>query len=316
MADNPVLNSPGFLHIPALNEGSTADIFWEKVPGAEQYELECVFDGDFSNAESGGTWGDLHDQDKPRSETDGTFSWQELAEETAKGVSWHVLLSGNPSWSDCESAEVDWVGLHKTPTRHTVYLGTAENSGETVSWDDLNSLSMNWADTHEELAPWPTLPKNTGEYHYTLKIPQGRKTAKFRVRAYALDGRISDYITSAEIFILSPFRRNDSIRLSVVKGEEYLLQLHARNIERASDIISGLDYSPYYLQLLEELPNLSYGIILESSGNISPGRIFREEGRIRFRWPEEANGTEDLVKPFLTLRAKALQTGMTEIKIY
>jgi len=345
------LDRPACLHIPPLLEGNTETIAWAEVNEADIYELDCSFDESFPNADMGKTWGDIHDRGEPWSDI-AALSWRELQSLPAQGSAWYAAQSENLSWTDLESRGLTWGEFHSQAPKYTIYTGTGtafDIPSRDSTWDNLTALSLEWQEIHETSTAWQGLPRgstwhnlnahrlqwqevqevllswqdlpqsgagNVNHRSYTAQLPLGKKTASYRARALANTGDVSDHITSAEIAIAPLFYRQSSLRMNVVKGNEYILLLHTRDIDRLSEVVFTLDYSPFFLQLNKDAPHLSHGMQLENIGHTPPECLFARDGRVKFRWSSEINGDAKLNRPVILFEAKALQTGSTQVKIY
>jgi len=116
-----MLSKPTCLHIPPLYEGSTAQIVWGAVDGAQGYELDVNFDEYFSSASSGKTWTDIDMSER---------NWSEIE---AIGL----------SWGEFES-------LHEQ-RQYTVYKGPGE---EVAGPDQSKSCASNIHIAHDVDIPF------------------------------------------------------------------------------------------------------------------------------------------------------------------
>ena len=322
MPINTTMDRPACLHVGPLAEGSAETIAWAQVDGADKYELDASFNECFTSADTGKTWGNIHDLGK--SWSDAALSWQDFENLPARGSAWFGIQSRNQSWTDIESEGLNWGEFHSQPPRHTVYMGpgTAFDLPDRTGgiWDNLNARSLEWSEVHQALPSWQDLTQlgndNADHRSYTMQIPLGKKTASFRVRALASDGSRGDHITSAQIPITPLFHRESGLSMNVVRGNEYILQLHTRDIDRLSDVVFTLDYSPFFLQLSKSLPHISHGIQLGNTRHTPLQRLFARDGRVQFRWCSEADTQAKIDRPVILFRLKALQTGSTQVKIY
>ena len=323
MPTSSQINHPACLHVPPLAEGGAATIAWAQVDEAEKYELDCSFDECFSDADTGKTWGNIHDQGKPCSEIGKALSWRDLESLPAQGSAWYGLESKNLSWADSANKGLSWGEFHKQAPRYTVYMGPGtafEISDISGIWGNLNARSLEWGEVHKALPSWQDLPQDAFDeadhLSHTMQLPLSKKAASYRARALANNGDASGYITSAKISITPLFARESNLRMNVVQGNEYTLLLHTRDIDRLSDVALTLDYSPFFLQLSKSAPHIAYGIQLGNIQPIPPQRLFARDGRVQFRWPRDKDGDTKSSRPVILFQVKALQTGSTQVKIY
>ena len=320
MATDTLPQIPACLHIPPLSEGETFALSWAEIEGAARYELDCIFDGHFAR-ETGGSWGDLHD----REEACGQSAWQDIAESPARGSPWHGINARGLSWAEHQSKELDWRAFHSQLPDYTVYMGKGTPSDSVGQkdaglWENLNARSLEWSELREKSPTWQDLPQSAADdrSHRSamVRIPAGRKTASFRVRQTANDGQKSPYIVSAQLRVTPRFDREDRLQISVVEGQEYLIQIHTRETGKLSGITQTLEYSPRYLQMSECLPHLSHGIHLGGAGTAALEQVHIKNGRIKFRWPEAADCAKNPCRPVLVFRATARRTGSTQIRMH
>ncbi len=78
--------APNCLHIPPLYAGATLPVIWEGGEDAS-YEVDCVFDQSFEQADTGLSWEDL-DARGAAWEAEEWNSWDELEQTAAQGLCW------------------------------------------------------------------------------------------------------------------------------------------------------------------------------------------------------------------------------------
>jgi hypothetical protein len=165
-----MIKQPECLHIPNLYEEGVAAIRWQAVDGADGYELDYLFDGDFG----------------------------QNAYETYRGVGvWSAGRGTGQNWVDLEHLSYFW--QHQADAlklwdeiEAIIALGRywQEHDSQYRTWQQSDTARLLW----DEIECLPV--DMCAHISHTIDIPLYKKSALCRVRAYK-GNEESDYLTSA-----------------------------------------------------------------------------------------------------------------------
>lgn len=297
------------LHVPPLYERDDTFVFWDSVPQAQRYTLECSADLPFVLAEAGVEWAFFDDLARTWAELGNSASWGEIEAASARGRPWQTVDGYSLSWADFEQKQFSWNAINQLPLDLTVYSGTGvavpgperhlawiEADGlqltwaefgakqltwadiptlytEGLSWDSLQARYLEWDDMDSRQLAWDdfdALPPDVETHRgCTAGVPTGSRALWFRVRAHDATSASGSLSTTRQVVLSA-----GDTETEVFAQEPLRLQIDGGRVRDFEGVRFMLAYDAAYLRL-ERLVILANGmpVALPRLVRMAPGRV-------------------------------------------
>lgn len=351
------MNRPECLHIPTLHEGEQAQISWGAVESDKKYIIERVFNEPFLQAILGYTWDNIESTNNSWSMYDqASLTWHQIENRTGKGQHWEFLDYKQLSWSQFENQLYTWQQLERQETCFEIFKGSGdERPGieHGCTWLELDELNKTWASLEIFGQSWEDCENNTlpglswesiasrwltfnkwDEKNLTFheldtqkqiekhqgitdSIPIGALNTMYRIKAYDINGKESDYLETEQVPVIPIFYRNSTMEYPVKIGKRYTVLLKAQEVSGLDNIRMNLRYDPYLLELI----NLTNGSLRSV---VKPGNYPEENlriysnipGKLWFQSTRKLNQNECFSGSIALVEFIAKGTGFASISLF